>query len=178
MSARDLLLQNLGRVARCTTIPLQHATGATVKNDPGGEALAHPAEPATVAAAPLYCREEVARCTRIGMQHATRDSAHNASGGVRATRAATAVQQPAAVAGKAQAQRATGTATGLQQAYDQAGDLRRQLYTAQRTGAITRDDLQAALEAIERNRGDPAYLSELRLLVLWCHKAHQRDLVH
>jgi len=116
MSARDLLLQNLGRVARCTPIPLQHATDATVKNDPGGEALAHPAEPATVAAAPLYCEEEVARCTSIGMQHATRDSVHNASGGVRATSSATTVQRPAAVAGKAQAQRATSDATGAQQA--------------------------------------------------------------
>jgi len=112
------------------------------------------------------------------MQHATRDSVHNASGDVRATGAATTVQRPAAVAGKAQAQRATAHATGLQQAYDQAGDLRRQLHTAQRTGAITRDDLQVALEAIERNRGDPGYLRELRLLVLWCHKAHQRDLPH
>jgi len=113
------------------------------------------------------------------MQHATRDSVHNASGGVRATGSATAVQQPAAVPGKAQAQRATAHATGAQQeGYDQAADLRRQLHTAARTGAITRDDLQVALEAIERNRGDPQYLLELRLLVLWCHKAHQRDLVH
>jgi len=172
MSARDLLLQNLGRVARCTPIPLQHATDTTVKNDPGGEALAHPAEPATVAAAPLYCGEEVARCTPLEMQHATRDSVHNASGGVRATGSATAVQQPAAVPGKAQAQRATARATGVQQeGYDQAADLRRQLHTAQRTGAITRDDLQVALEAIERNRGDPGYLRELRLLVLWCAEA-------
>ena len=133
MSARDLLLQNLGRVARCTPIP---------------------------------------------MQHATRDSVHNASRGVRAIGTATAVQQPAAVRGKAQAQRATAHATGVQQRFDQAGDLRRQLYTAQRTGAISRDDLAVALEAIERNRDDPQYLLELRLLVLWCHKAHQRDLVH
>jgi len=57
MSARDLLLQNLGRVARCTPIPMQHATDATVKNDHSGETLTHPAEPATVAAAPLYCEE-------------------------------------------------------------------------------------------------------------------------
>ena len=116
MSARDLLLQNLGRVARCTPIPLQHATAATVKNDHSGETLAHPAEPTNVAAAPLYYGEGVARCTRIGMQHATRYSVHNASGGVRATGTATAVQRPAAVAGKAQAQRATSDVTGAQQA--------------------------------------------------------------